>query len=456
MKLRLYITPLTFFILHEVSVSQWVTEINFPTNYNLEYVNVVDSAIAWAIGRYSGFQDSSILLIRTNKSPWFQHYLQIANNNDFTCVAAHDSDKIWVGTADGKVYYHSYNNNQTELQIDIGGQAYINDIKFSRLNKNYGYVYSDPPSGPGTPFKIYKTTNAGVNWIELSPVFGGSYIGAYASMCVTDSNHVWLGLNCQPSFCQVPKVAYTTDGGFTWQMSSIPNGSNYVSAVTFKYDNSYGIVAPWDQVPTYLFRSLNGGNSWSFLYNTQLLRPVNSLCWASGTSTWYICNDEEFDQILKSTNDGLNWSVMTVPSGSDQVKSMDIIRQGNKAYGIAVTLNGRILRLVDSVSVIGIKSNNSEIPKEFSLSQNYPNPFNPVTKIRFDIPAVETHSNASLQVYNALGIEVETLVNEELHPGTYEVNWNASSFPSGVYFYTLNTGDPSAPLRITKKMILVK
>jgi len=230
--------------------SQWIVEDFYPS-YNIEYVDIVDSTIAWVIGHYGVNEDSSFLIRRTNKSLWSQHYLSIANVNDFTCVAAQDSDKIWIGTANGKVYYSSYNNNETVLQIDIGGAGYINDIEFSRSNKNYGYVYSDPPGGAGTPFKIFKTTNAGVNWIEFSPNFGGTYLGALASMCVTDSNHVWLGLNCQQSFCQVPKVAFTTNGGINWQVTAIPNGSNFVSTVVFKSDNLFGIVAPWDQSPTY-------------------------------------------------------------------------------------------------------------------------------------------------------------------------------------------------------------
>ncbi len=89
------------------------------------------------------------------------------------------------------------------------------------------------------------------------------------------------------------------------------------------------------------------------------------------------------------------------------------------------------------------------IPEKFVLSQNYPNPFNPVTVIRYSIPNVETHlpagrqgRNASLRkvtlkVYDILGREVITLVNEEKPAGTYEVEFNGSKYASGVYFYQL-------------------
>ncbi len=89
------------------------------------------------------------------------------------------------------------------------------------------------------------------------------------------------------------------------------------------------------------------------------------------------------------------------------------------------------------------------IPTEFSLSQNYPNPFNPITTIRFTISDVRF---TSLKVYDVLGNEIATLVNEEKPPGSYEVEWNASDFPSGIYFYRLTASTYS----VTKKMILLK
>jgi len=96
-------------------------------------------------------------------------------------------------------------------------------------------------------------------------------------------------------------------------------------------------------------------------------------------------------------------------------------------------------------------------PKEFLLYQNYPNPFNPTTKIKYTIPNVETHRDASLQmvtlkVYDVLGNEVATLVNEEKQPGVYEVEFDASNLSSGIYFYQLKAGN----FIDTKKMILMK
>jgi len=89
------------------------------------------------------------------------------------------------------------------------------------------------------------------------------------------------------------------------------------------------------------------------------------------------------------------------------------------------------------------------IPLEYSLSQNYPNPFNPATVINYQLPNT---SNVRLSIYDALGNEVGTLVNEMQNAGNYNIEWNASSFPSGVYFYRLSAGSFVS----NKKMVLIK
>jgi len=91
----------------------------------------------------------------------------------------------------------------------------------------------------------------------------------------------------------------------------------------------------------------------------------------------------------------------------------------------------------------------SIIPVEFSLSQNYPNPFNPSTTIKFGIPEL---TNVTLKVYDALGSEVETLVDEKLEPGYYKHEWNGSRFASGVYFYRIIAGT----FVETKKLVILK
>ena len=102
------------------------------------------------------------------------------------------------------------------------------------------------------------------------------------------------------------------------------------------------------------------------------------------------------------------------------------------------------------INVTGVESGNSKTPTIFSLSQNYPNPFNPSTVITYSIPKTST---VTLKVYNLVGQEVATLVNNQVNAaGSHMVSFNASNLASGVYFYKLNAGD----FTLTKKMVLMK
>jgi hypothetical protein len=100
-------------------------------------------------------------------------------------------------------------------------------------------------------------------------------------------------------------------------------------------------------------------------------------------------------------------------------------------------------------NLFGIEQISSKIPGTFTLSQNYPNPFNPRTIINFQLPM---SNNVKLMIYDILGREVATLVNELLKPGTYEVEFDGTNYPSGVYFYKLITDNYNE----ARKIVLVK
>jgi len=122
--------------------------------------------------------------------------------------------------------------------------------------------------------------------------------------------------------------------------------------------------------------------------------------------------------------------------------------------GYACGYYGTIFKTKKGGEPFGIKPISSLIPKSFSISQNFPNPFNPTTNIKFDVTSnvkSET-SNVKLIIFDILGREVATLVNEKLSPGTYEVEFNGSNFASGVYFYKLTAGDYTE----TKKLVILK
>jgi hypothetical protein len=98
---------------------------------------------------------------------------------------------------------------------------------------------------------------------------------------------------------------------------------------------------------------------------------------------------------------------------------------------------------------VGIDPISTEIPDVYNLYQNYPNPFNPVTNIKFEIPKT---SLVKITVYDILGKEIQSILNENKEPGIYEVKFDGSKLSSGTYFYRIEAGNYTA----FKKMILLK
>jgi glycosidase len=189
-------------------------------------------------------------------------------------------------------------------------------------------------------------------------------------------------------------------------------------------------------------------------------------------------NNSESSNVYSYSSVSGNNTVLTVANFKDQPKDITVDLTGlsydgsstyfltdlisGKVYpvapssraGFAVSLETYQARVfyygLDSVSVVSVDDNHAGvIPAEFKLYQNYPNPFNPATTIKYQ---VKEAGKVMLKLYDILGAEVTTLVNEEKSPGTYQVEFNASSLSSGVYLYRMQAGDYVS----VKKLILMK
>ena len=140
------------------------------------------------------------------------------------------------------------------------------------------------------------------------------------------------------------------------------------------------------------------------------------------------------------------WGVYVAGRGEDSLQSITKMKEN--------TLSAH--RFYDQLPINEERTPPPVLPSVYKLYQNYPNPFNPVTKIRYNIPSVIStggrNLKVTLKVYDILGREITTLVNEEKPSGSYEVEFNGSKYASGVYFYQLKTGNYLE----TKKMILIK
>jgi hypothetical protein len=133
--------------------------------------------------------------------------------------------------------------------------------------------------------------------------------------------------------------------------------------------------------------------------------------------------------------------------------SSSIINGGVKIWRPAGSLSATTRPLIvfaDTCAIItGVGNISNKIPGNYALSQNYPNPFNPITKISYDIPK---SGLVTIKIYDILGKEIATLVNENKNPGKYIVDFDGSAISSGVYFYRLESNGFVA----TKKMMLIK
>jgi hypothetical protein len=147
--------------------------------------------------------------------------------------------------------------------------------------------------------------------------------------------------------------------------------------------------------------------------------------------------------------------VMDVPVGKESEIRFEICN---------VTANDRD---GNSVSIAGVTyptvatKVDDQVPLTFGLQQNYPNPFNPTTSFEFDLPAgqagVPSSSFVHVSVFDMLGREVATLVDGDRAPGKYLVHWNASTMPSGVYYYKMTArAEKGASFSQTRRMVLLK
>jgi Secretion system C-terminal sorting domain len=208
--------------------------------------------------------------------------------------------------------------------------------------------------------------------------------------------------------------------------------------------------------------STNGGCSYrpnEILYDSLNARLYDSIrydCQPPQQWTAYVCRDTSNIVIFGQSRQGRNYSIEGFESGQGRsyVKGIGITASGssavfciNFAQLLGCVINGIVYG--DTSTIVSIRQISSEIPNKFSLSQNYPNPFNPKSNIKFQIAKT---GYVKLVVSDALGKEVTALVNEKLNPGTYEVEWDGTNYPSGVYFYKLITENYSE----TRKMVLVK
>ncbi len=313
-------------------------------------------------------------------------------------------------------------SNWTIVWYSTSDTTIIWGIHFPNPTIGYGvgFVYSQNQAAQTV---LVKTTNGGINWTRLAPPISGTG-KQLLDVFFTDANTGY----CIGRDSVVNIFLKTTNGGNNW--SSIVTGVGSEGYSIFFTGPNTGYICGQGGIQ----KTTNAGVSWFSSYNNTMkdLYFINA-------NTGYAVGG---DGIVMTNNAGANWTVQN--SSFNDLRS--IMFYGTYS-GYAVGNLGVVVKTTNGG--IGITNISTEIPASFSLSQNYPNPFNPSTKFKVDIVKL---SNVTIKVFDVLGREIAILVNQQLNAGTYEVNWNASTSPSGVYFYRLVTEGYSE----TKKMVLTK
>jgi photosystem II stability/assembly factor-like uncharacterized protein len=349
--------------------------------------------------------------------------------------------KIWKTANGGKTW--------TNILTTGGSNGFINGIVFSRTMPSFGIIQSDPPNGYGKPYWIAKTTDGGSNWTITNPPGVASSVAVLNTVMVIDSS--FYGFGTYPA----GKVYFTADGGATWNLPNSGAGlSSQPTGFAFSSDKTYGITVELSALPS-ITRTTDGGINWSPINTGGSVTGIFSrMIWVYGTSTCYLTGEAgKAGTIMKSVDNGATWVTQST-AGTTMLSTIDLVYLSGTVYAYAIAVGGRVIKLQEILTDIELTNNN--VPSDYKLEQNYPNPFNPTTKIKYSIPEETGHPSSlqhvTLKVYDLLGRDVATLVNEEKSAGSYTVEFNAAKLVSGIYFYKLVADEFSC----TEKMVLLR
>ncbi len=332
----------------------------------------------------------------------------------------------------------------------------------------------------GEPEIYYKQSiDGGATWGSDIRLSNNSAESDYASIAVLGSivHIVWRDFR---------------DGNFEIYYKRSQDAGISFGAETRLTNNSGASVAPniavsgsvvyivWDDgrdgaVEIYGKRSIDGGITWG---NDLRLTTTatghfsqNPFIAISGSNihlVWTSDIDATAREIYykRSQDGGVTWGTVTRLTNDFNTSNYPSIEVSGSVLHVVYIDNGTgydVCYLRNQTGNVGVQNISTEIPSSYSLGQNYPNPFNPITKIKFSIAngfPVKTSGNDKvvLKVYDVMGREVQTLVNESLKPGTYETSFDGSALNSGVYFYKLmiRHGGSSTGFSETKKMLMIK
>lgn len=367
-------------------------------------------------------------------------------------------DEVWITSASSTELYYSNTGGATAFT------AYTTPGGFLCIHM----ITSDTGYAGAENGRVYRTTDGGANWTLLLPLTGA----AVTSITFPPSGE-------EPGYCcgLDGRINSLTSTGTTQMTSGVVST---MSSIIFPVSSSEGWVCGEDVIRHYANGQWNADQSYPgnvscigihFIDNSNgwivggtgsngaIIHTTNGLQWISltdpspttgiltavfflddGLNGWAAGN---FGRVVQTTDGGANWSVIDIGTGGVGLLRGIHFTSSNNGYIVGNDDKAFKYTTVTSVDEEAI------LPIEFILNQNYPNPFNPTTTIEFTL---KRSSHVKIIVYDVLGREVETLLDERRRIGTHKVVFNGSDYTSGIYNYKLETDNFTESMQ----MILVK
>jgi len=416
--------------------------------------------------------------------------IYIMNNNIWASTAHR------VGNLDKSGLYKSTDGGNNWISLDDSlGNGNVSLFSVDKYNTNIIWIIKGY-SSYGSSGILYKSIDGGGNW-EYAQNITQNVIQWFGVSPFNKNEMYFIDQSYAPGGI-LNSLFKSTNNGNTWEVIGNFPSSSHGSALIFGFDliDSMKLYVTVDtQFEQYLYKSTNKGDSWIYISeppaiereiltdptisNRLFIFPGYHLT-EDGGYTWTVAdsglpdvnsylsfyydprNNTIFynlrkDGLYLSNNNPIHWQLV---EGSDSLP-LNLGGQGFQYYDIGMLRNVFIDTLENKIYVgtaKGIYKKNlvteveeiaSGQPSDFILNQNFPNPFNPATQINYTIKSAGL---VTLKVYDMLGTEVTTLVNESKDPGRYSIEFNASSLSSGVYIYKLSINEFAS----SRKFILLK
>jgi len=420
-------------------VPSWQQSSYLTMTNDLKDINFLDENIGFTIGDKSYYSPISDIttyktsIFKTNDGgfSWekcFELYPRITDEFFLTMQIVSDQI-IYIG---GQGSYKSSNGGIDWQEMTLPPATKVNDLYF--LNADTGFVVTGWNHNTG---HLSKTCNGGLSWQTIL-----STTMSIQALCFSDSLNGWaVGW-------RIP-IYKTIDGGNSWFEASL-NEDRLRSVFFNNPDTGWAVGSSGNSEQDIILKTTDGGSIWEIVYSINH-GEFNSIYFKDTNTGIVIGKSNDYPNkgiIMYTTDGGVTWN----EEFSIATKGLNNIFFLNEQTGWIVGEEGTVIKTTSGgiTSVKNPKTISHSIPSEFTLSQNYPNPFNPKTTIVYQI---SKSSNVELNIYNLLGQKVSTLVSKKHPAGSFKVEWDASGFASGLYFYRLETDKRFVQ---SKKLILLK